>query len=227
MPSPSLGTVLERIGQTQTPLPAPIAVAIGLAAFGASMAPSLWMITRYVHVMAHEGAHALAGSGTGWKVRAVILTPGGNGSTDVGPPGGLGFVIIGIVGYLGPSAFGLGAAKLISLGHSVAVLWLGLLFLALLLVTVRNKFGIGCVIVTGLLVYLVARYATVGADTAVAYVIAWFLLISGVRAVLEHGRNAGDAGNLYQVTHVRPGFWSLVWLAGTVVALLAGGALLV
>ena len=33
----------------------------------------------------------------------------------------------------GPSAFGLGAAKLISIGHIVAVLWLALLLLALLL----------------------------------------------------------------------------------------------
>ncbi len=45
------------------------------------------------------------------------------------------------VGYLGPSAFGLCAAKLIETGRVVAVLWVATILLVLLLFVVRKSFG--------------------------------------------------------------------------------------
>jgi len=62
-----------------------------------------------------------------------------HGSTTSGG----GFILAGIVGYLGPSAFGLGAAELIRAGHPVAVLWIAVAALALLAVLARRSaFGI-------------------------------------------------------------------------------------
>lgn len=127
-----------------------------------------------------------------------------------------------LVGYLGPSLFGLGAAELIALGHIVAVLWLALLALALLLPLLRTVFSVVCVILTGSLLYLVARYATVGAQVAVGYGVAWYLLLSGIRMVIEDGSAADDAGNLAGLTRLPRGFWSRLWLAGCVAALLLG-----
>jgi hypothetical protein len=226
MPAPTLSTVLDRIGQTQAHLPAMVVELLGLVVLGLVVLPT-WLVVRYVDTMAHEGAHALMGSSTGWKVRGVRLEPNGDGSTDVGSPGGLAFVAIGVVGYLGPSAFGLGAAKLISLGHIVAVLWLALLLLAVLLTTVSNNFGRCSVVITGLLLYLVARYAAIGAETVVAYLITWFLLLSGLRVVLVHRLGAKDAVILAGKTHIPRLLWVGAWLAGTVAALLVGGSLLV
>jgi len=57
--------------------------------------------------------------------------------------------------------------------------------------------------------------------------VAWFLLLSGVRVVLDHGVGAADAGNLAKLTHTRPGCWVWLWLIGSVLALAVGGSLLV
>jgi hypothetical protein len=138
-----------------------------------------------------------------------------------------GDVAVGVVGYLGPTGFGLGAAKLIQVGHSAAVLWLTLLLLVLLLIVLRQAFSFVPVLITGGLIYLIARYGSVEAGAVMAYAVAWFLLLSGVRVVFDHGVNAGDAGNLAKLTHLRPGFWVVVWLGGSLAGLIVGGALLV
>ena len=140
-------------------------------------------------------------------------------------------VTIGVVGYLGSSLFGLGAAKLIEIGHSVAVLWLALLLLILLLIlllfVLRKLFSYVPVLATGAVIFLIARYGSVGAETITAYLVAWLLLLSGLRVVLEHNLGASDAGNLASMTHIWRGFWVLLWLAGSIAAVAIGGALLI
>ncbi len=99
----------------------------------------------------------------------------------------------GLIGYLGPSAFGLAGAKLISIGHSVAVLWLALALLVLLLAQMRNVFGRLAIGIAGYVIYVFARYGTVTRETMAAYGITWLLLLSGVRSVLLHWDKADDA----------------------------------
>jgi hypothetical protein len=225
--TPSMGTVLSRIGETQAPLPAAGSVFIGLAALAAASLQEIWLLVRYVNTIAHEGAHAITGSAVGRKIQYVTFKSNGDGATK--PSGGKlpGEVTIGVAGYLGPSLFGLGGAKLIEVGHSAAVLWLSLLLLIVLLFVLRKMFSYVPVIATGFVIYLIARYGSVGADAIAAYAITWFLLVSGVRVVLDHNLNAGDAGHLAGLTHIGKGFWVLLWLAGSVAAVVIGGALLV
>ena len=64
-------------------------------------------------------------------------------------------------------------------------------------------------------------------EGAVAYGIAWFLLLSGIRVVLLHGRHAHDAAILRQLTRLPRGVWAGLWLAGSAAALIFGGSLLV
>ena len=226
-PAPTMGTVLSRIGQTQAPLPASAVVLIGLVALAAVGVQEIWLLARHVNTIAHEGAHAIAGSAVGRRIRGVKLQPNADGVTAMSGGRAAGNVTTGFVGYLGPSAFGLGAAKLIELGHSAAVLWLTLLLLILLLVVLRGVFSFVPVLIVGGLLYIIARYGSVGADSVTAYAVAWFLLLSGVRVVVDHGVNASDAGNLAKLTHTRPGCWVWLWLIGSVLALAAGGSLLV
>src|ERR1022692_923652 len=226
MSSPSFGTVLDRIGQTQAPLTPTVAILLGIAVLAIVVLPATWLVVRYVETMAHEGAHALVGSSAGGRIQGVRLKPNKDGETLVSSTGSAGNVITGAAGYLGPSAFGLGAAKLISVGHPVAVLWLSLLLLAILLALVRNPFGVFAVVIAGVVIYLIARYAAVGTETVVAYLITWFLLLSGLRMVLEHGTGAGDAIILARATHVPRVLWAGMWLVGTAAALITGGMLL-
>ena len=186
-PGSSFGSVLGGIGQTQPPLPGEAVVIIGLVALVAVVVQEIWVLLQHANTIAHEGAHAIAVSAMGRTVRSVQLQANGDGLTAWNSGGGAGNVVILFVGYLGPSVFGLGAAKLIEIGHSVAVLWLTLLLLVLLLFVLRNWFAFVPVLLIGGLIYLVARYGSVGANAVLAYVVAWFLLISGVREVLHHG----------------------------------------
>jgi Peptidase M50B-like len=224
----SLEGALRGIGEVQAHLPGTTAVLVGVAALGAATLPGISLVTQHVNTMAHEGAHAAVGSVMGRRVTGVKLSGDGTGLTGLAGPRGAGLVLAGLVGYLGPSAVGVGAAKLIEVGHSVAVLWLTLLALVLLMVPLRRSaFGLTAVIATGIGIYLVARYAPVGGQVALAYGIAWFLLLSGIRVVLRHGRDAHDAVVLRQLTRLPPGVWASAWLAGSAAALVFGGSLLV
>ena len=55
----------------------------------------------------------------------------------------------------------------------------------------------------------------------------WLLLISGVRVAVADGANAGDAGNLSRTTHIPSPIWALLWLGGTLLAVVVGGKWLV
>jgi hypothetical protein len=226
-PGSSFGSVLGRIGQTQAPLPGEAAVIIGLVALVAVAVQEIWMLLQHANTIAHEGAHAIAVSAMGRTVRGVQLQANGDGLTAWISGGAAGNVVILFVGYLGPSVFGLGAAKLIEIGHSVAVLWLTLLLLVLLLFVLRNWFAFVPVLLIGGLIYLVARYGSVGANAVLAYAVAWFLLISGVREVLHHRTGAFDAGRLLEITHIWRWAWAGLWLIGSMFALAIGGALLI
>lgn len=226
-PAPSFGAVLSRIGETQAPLSAVGSVLIGLLALAAVSLQEIWLIVRHVNTIAHEGAHAMTGSALGHRIVRVELNPDATGLTERSGYKFPGHVTARFAGYLGPSLFGLGAAKLIEVGHSVAVLWLTLLLLILLLFVLHKLFSYVPVIATGLVVYLIARYGSVGADAVAAYAITWFLLLSGVRVVLDDNLDAMDARNLASMTHIGRGFWVLLWLAGSVAAVAVGGRLLV
>jgi Peptidase M50B-like len=218
--------VLDQIGQTQAPLPASTAVLLGVAVLTVIALPMTWLVLQHVDTMAHEGTHALVGSSTGRKISGVRVQLDGNGRTRVDTTG-FGGVLTGAAGYLGSSAFGLGAAKLISVGHIVAVLWFSLLLLVVLLLMIRNPFGVFVIVATGIVLYAVARRGSIETETVVAYLITWLLLLSGVRVAVEHGPGAGDAGILAGSTHIPRAAWCGIWLVGTTVALVLGGSLLV
>ncbi|HEU5421457.1 MAG TPA: M50 family metallopeptidase [Streptosporangiaceae bacterium] len=228
MATGSLGGAVRQIGELQAHLPASASVLIGAVALAAAVLPGLSQLTRYVNTMAHEGAHAVMGSAMGSRVMGVTLRGNGEGRTSLKPSSGGGFILAGVVGYLGPSLFGLGAAKLIEVGHIVAVLWLTLALLAVLAVAVRRSgFGLSVVVLAGVLLYLMARYAPVGGQVALAYGIAWFLLLSGVQVVLAHGRHASDAIALRELTRLPRWLWAALWLAGSATALILGARMLV
>jgi hypothetical protein len=224
---PSLDTAANVIGKSHALLPAAEAVLLGLAALVAVAVQEVWLLVRHVNTIAHEGAHAVTGLLVGRRVQRMELKRNADGATTLTSGQAAGTALIAVVGYLGPSLFGLAAAKLISMGQSATVLWLGLLLLLCVLFVLRKVFSFVPVVVTGLLIFMIARYATAGTQTVFAYGSTWFLLLAGVRQVLDHGVRADDAAVLAKITHIRRGFWFWLWLAGTVYALAVGGSMLV
>jgi Peptidase M50B-like len=220
---------LDAVSTFQTPLPGTEAALIGLLALAVVMVQVLWPFAEHLNVMAHEGAHAVTGSVLGFPVHGIELQRDATGGTAfrMATTGARG-VLTGFVGYLGPSAFGLGAAKLISVGHSIAVLWLTVVFLVLLLVRLTPpSFGYVTVPAALVLLYLVLRYGSVGFEVVTAYGITWLLLLSGVRVAFQDGAMAGDARNLRDRTHLPRVIWAFLWIAGTIGAAYIGVRLLV
>lgn len=222
-----LGGMLSRIGEIQAPLPAPVVLLLGILALLVVGGRFLWRVATHVNTVVHEGAHMVVGIGTRRRISSVTIDPGGGGGTVMAPASGAGFAVAAFAGYVGPSAAGLLAAWLISLGRIVAVLWLGLLLLAVMLLLVRNFFGGVVIAACGALLYLIVSRTAVGFQSAVAYGVTWFLLLSGPKAVREAGSKPTDATVLAQRTILWPSAWSFLWLVGTIAALVAGGSLLI
>lgn len=182
---------------------------------------------RHLGVIAHEAAHAMAGRGAGRKVLGVKLNSDATGETaTVGPGTGSGLVFTAFAGYLGPSFFGLGAASLIAIGYSGAVLGIALLLLFLMLFLIRNLFGAISVLANALLLGLFLYYGSARVHVIAAYGLSWLLLLSGVGHVVVHGSNAADAASLRRMTHIPRLVWSMLWLVITIAALVAGARLL-
>ena len=210
------------------PLPGGTAALIGFAALIVVMVPFLWPIARHINVMAHEGAHALAAILLGFALETVILRRETGETTYKAARGAvLRLITVGFIGYLGPSLFGLAAAKLIETGRVVTVLWLLIMMLVLLFFFIGRSLGMISVPVAIVLLVLVTRNAHAWLEEVVIYGLTWLLLLDGVRIAVAHGAKASDAVTLGGRTHIHPRFWSLLWIAGTVLAVLIGGKWLI
>ena len=212
---------------THATLSGAAAALVGLAAFGAVAMDAGWQFVRHGTVMAHEGAHAALGSLAFRGVSGITLNADATGATLMNQGGCLGSVFVSFAGYVGPSLFGLGAARLIQLGRSVAVLWVTLFLLGVLATGLSRSHGMITVVFVGALVYAVGRYTPVGAQIAGAYALTWLLLLSGVRRVLEVGALSSDGRSLSQLTMIPRLIWFLLWLAATLAAVAVGGKMLV
>ena len=230
-PVPGTQTVLRTVlpPGVLAPLPGAVAALIGLAALAIVLIPFLWPLVDHFDTMAHEGAHALVATTMGFTVDWVELDIDSNGLTRFSGVRGIGprTTLTGFVGYLGPSAFGLCAAKLIETGHVVTVLWIAVILLALLALLIRRSFGMVSVPAAIVALALVMHYDHDGLEEVVVYGMTWLLLLSGVRSAASHGINAGDAGILSDDTHIPRQIWALLWLGGTLLAVVIGGKWLI
>jgi Peptidase M50B-like len=215
------------VSLTQAPLSGGTAALIGAAALGVVAIDAGWQVVRHLTVMAHEGAHAVTGLLLLGSFGGIELRADGTGATDISPATGLRAFPIALAGYLGPSAFGLGAAKLIELRYTAVVLWAVLFLLAVLLAGLRRSFGLITVLLAGGIVFGIARYTPMPVQVSAAYSITWLLLLSGVRRVLEVGARSDDGGRLRGMTGLPHALWFLLWLAATLAAAAEGVRLLV
>jgi hypothetical protein len=208
-------------------LPGAVAVLIGLAVLVIVVVPFLWLVAEHFATMAHEGAHACLASLLGFTLTGVTLEQDASGMTSYWylgtPSAGTRTTLTSFVGYLGPSAFGLCAAKLIETGRSITVLWLAIMLLVLLLFLIRKSFGLVSVPAAIALLAVVTRNAHAGLEEVISYGLTWLLLISGVRDAVAHGADAMDAIDLAAMTRVPRQVWAAAWLAGALLAVVVGG----
>lgn len=213
--------------QVVSKLPATAAVVVGLISLAVVVMPGSWALLNHFARIAHEGAHAVVGSCLDTRVDGVSLKMRErSGETVVHTVPGSGFVVA-VVGYFGPSGFGLAAAALIAHGQIVLVLWLGVVLLAILLPSLRTVFGVALVFGIGFVLFSIIRSRNPGVEAVTAYGLSWLLLLSAIRGVLDRRAGSGDASKLREITGLPRGLWYRLWLIGTIAAVAWGYTMLV
>lgn len=231
-PPSDLGDLWNQVTAVQ---PAPTARDLLLAAGVAAslvLLPGVWPVTRHVVTVAHEGGHAVAAVLTGRRLTGIRLHSDTSGLTvSHGRPRGPGMVLTLLAGHLGPAVLGLGCAAAVASGRALALLWGALLLLALLLVQIRNLFGLWVVLVCGFGLVAVTVWAPPAVQTTTAAVLTWFLLLAAPRTVVELARSrrrtrsrTSDADQLARLTPLPAGLWVVVLLVLTVGAAVLGAS---
>ena len=229
--------VAEIWQQVTTVAPAPkpgLLLGTAAVALALVMVPEVWRRTRHLVTIAHEGAHGLAAALSGRRLAGIRLHSDTSGLTvSKGRSSGPGMVATAAAGYVGPGLVGHGAAALLARGYAVGVLWALLVLLALLLLQIRNFFGLWAVLVAGSGLFAVTWWADARVQLLVAYVVTWFLLLAAPRPVVElqeqrrRGRGrSSDADVLARLTRVPGLLWVGLFLVVTVGCLVLGGSML-
>ena len=231
-----MATWWERVSAVAPAPDLALVVVVAFLAFAATSAPGAWRRTRHLVTIAHEGAHGVAALASGRRLAGIRLHSDTSGLTvSVGRDRGLGMVFTAAAGYVGPAVIGLLAAVLLSHGHAVGVLWALLVLLGLLVLQIRNFFGLWVVLLAGAGLVVVTRWLSTEAQLVIAYAVTWFLLLGAPRAVVELQRErrrrggrerTSDAATLARVTRLPAVVWVGFFLAVTVGCLLLGGRLL-
>ena len=198
----------------------------GVLALAVVTSSRVWPAARIVVTIVHEGGHALMALMAGRRLSGVRLYRDTRGVTvSSGRLNGPGITLTAAAGYPAPSLLGLGAAGLLAVGHLTGMLLLSLALLAGLMIAVRNVYGILAVLATAGAVAAVCLFASAEVQAGFGYTMTWFLLLGGVRPVIElqrerqRGRSRTDADQLARLTPVPGGAWVIIFGIFAVAAL--------
>lgn len=217
-----------------SPAPAaPDVVGVVLVVGVLLLAPPVWPRLRHAVTVVHEAGHGFAATLTRRRLAGIRLHSDSSGLTvSVGRPRGPGMAITLLAGYPAPSVVGVLVAWAVAAGHAAAALWGALVLLVLVLVQIRNWFGLWVVLVGGLLVGAVTWFADPVWQMRAALAVAALLVLGGLRAVVElpaarRRDGASDADQLARTTRLPTGFWLLVFVLVGLAGVGAAGWLLV
>ncbi len=226
---------LWRRAVSQQPDPPAAVIALtAVVAVALVLVPTLWPVTRLMVTITHEGAHGVAAVLAGRRLQGIRLHSDTSGLTvSRGRPAGPGMVAMLAAGYLGPALVGVGAALMLGAGLSLGLLWGYLLLLVLLLLQIRNFYGLLVVLVAGTALVAITWYLSAPTQSAVAYLITWVLLVAAPKPVLELARQRrrgqgahSDVDQLARLTRVPALVWTGFFLLANLVGLVVGAVLL-
>ncbi|WP_030207276.1 M50 family metallopeptidase [Streptomyces sp. NRRL S-87] len=231
MDSSALGGLWDRVTGLQAAPEPWLVVATGLVALAAVVPRPAWRISRNAITIAHEGGHGLVAVLTGRRLSGIRLHSDTSGLTvSRGRPSGPGMILTAAAGYTAPSLLGLGGAALLGAHRVTLLLWAATALLLLMLVMIRNAYGVLTTVLTGGAFLLVSWLAPTQVQALFAYGVVWFLLLGGVRPVFELQRKRrhggapdSDADQLARLTHVHPAMWLFLFHAVSLCSLIGGG----
>lgn len=212
----SFSDVLENLGRSQPAPPDETILITALVALALVVLRAPWLTLRGVVTIAHEGGHALVAVATGRRVQGIRLHSDTSGVTFWrGRANGLGAVASIAAGYPAPALLGLAASAFLAFDRITALLWFSLLLLALILIGIRNLYGVLSVLATAAVIFAVSWFGAAAVQGVFAYAFTWFLLLASIRPVVElqQGRRyrrgpTSDADQLAGLTRIP----ALVWV---------------
>ncbi|QSB15268.1 M50 family metallopeptidase [Natronosporangium hydrolyticum] len=225
------GDLADQLLGTQPAPPAILVILTAAAALAVVAFPVTWRLARNGITIAHEGGHALVAVLAGRRLSGIRLHSDTSGLTvSRGRPSGPGMVFTLLAGYITPSLLGLAGAWLLSTERVSLLLWASVALLVVMLLWIRNLYGLLAVVLAGAAVFAVSWYAEPQLQAGFAYAFVWFLVIGGVRPVGElqarrwhRGSPESDADQLSRLTWVPGIIWvgifGLVNLAALALAL--------
>lgn len=236
-------TVLwDRVTAVGPPLDWPVTLVLAILALLVSWSPAGYRLVRHLVTLLHEAGHALVAVLVGRRLSGIRLHSDTSGVTlSRGRPRGPGMVLTLAAGYPAPALAGLAGAWLLGAGYAAGTLGALVLTCALLLLLVRNVYGLWVVLVTGVGVAVLSWAADPVVIQAVAHLVVWCLLLAAPRSVVElqrqrrrhRRRRAGrtgapdsDVDQLARLTGVPVALWTGVFWIVCLGCLVAGGWLL-
>ncbi|MET0318594.1 MAG: M50 family metallopeptidase [Rhodococcus fascians] len=190
----------------------PVVVAAILVLVG-----SLWPMTRHTVTLAHEAGHAVAAMATGRQLSGIRLHSDSSGLTlSRGRPRGPGMVLTAAAGYLTPSLLGLAGGVLIGAGQRRVLLWGAVALMAVMVLFVRNVFGLLVLVVVGAGFGAVAYYGSPSLQEHFGYLAVWVLLLGNVRTIVEGAKSRSgrtDIDQLRDLTHLPKAVWTALLIA--------------
>lgn len=218
----------DRVFSTQPDPDTWVVVATAVAALLVVVPHPLWRLSRNAITIAHEGGHGLVALATGRRLDGIRLHSDTSGLTvSRGKPTGIGMILTAAAGYTAPPLLGLGGAALLGAGYITLLLWLATGLLLMMLVMIRNAYGVLTVILSGGTFLLVSWLAGPQVQAAFAYAVVWFLVLGGVRPAFElqakrrrGGAGDSDADQLSRLTNVPAGLWFFLFHAVSLCSLI-------
>ncbi|MFX0539060.1 M50 family metallopeptidase [Ornithinimicrobium sp. Y1847] len=228
-----LADLLDRLTTTQPPLEWQVALVLGVMALVLSWSVRGHRLTRHLITLVHEAGHALVAVLVGRRLSAIRLHSDTSGLTvSRGRPSGPGMVAMLAIGYPAPALVGLLGAVVLGLGYAAALLWGLVLLCALMLLLVRNLYGLWVLLVTGVGLGALSWVGTPAILSGTAYLVVWVLLLGAPRAVAELQRErrrrrdrTSDADQLARLTGIPALTWVVVFWVVCAAALVVGGLL--
>ena len=228
-----LEQIWERALTTQPAPSTTVVLVVALAALLTTWSPVGYRVVRHLVTLLHEAGHAAAGALVGRRVHGIRLHADTSGLTlSRGRPRGPGMVLMLLAGYPAPALVGLAGAVLLSQGYAAGLLWALVLLCAVVLLLVRNVYGLLVVVATGVLVALLSWTAEPWLLSGLATALVWVLVLAAPRSVVElqrqrrRGARGTDVDQLAVLTGVPAVLWVALLWAVTVAALGLTGWLL-